>query len=204
MQSRESDVFNLFSEIYSSADAGGDEPAAISPRLPRQPGHVCHCAGAHGGRDRRTDADRHQRRRAPRPHLPQPHNQDLSGLRRFLRHGRHDRADRRLFPLCRAGAGGAQADPLSARAGRRRQVLARRAAEEADGEAADLHAEGRRPDQPGLRIAARPVPSRAHGRPARGEIRHCPPPAHGPDLALGVQAARRARRRHLEIQRGAS
>ena len=43
--------------------------------------------------------------------------------------------------------------------GRRRQVLARRAAQGADGDAADLCAEGRRRDQPGLREPARPVRS---------------------------------------------
>ena len=144
---------------------------------------------------------RHQQGRAARPHFREPDDQDLSRLRRFLRHGGHDRADRRLFPLCRPGARGAQADPLSARPRRRRQIVAGRAAEEADGAAADLHAEGRRPDQPGLRIAARPVPSRPHGRPAGGQIRHCAAPAERPDLALGGQAARRIRRRHLEIQR---
>ena len=75
-------------------------------------------------------------------------------------------------------------------------------AQEADGEAPDLHAEGRQPDQPGLRVAAWPVPSRAHGRSARGQIRHRATAAERTDLALGGQAARRALRRHFEIQRG--
>ena len=63
------------------------------------------------------------------------------------------------LPPRRAGARRAQADALSAGPGRRRQVLARRAAEAADGEDADLRAEGRQGDQPGLREPARPVRS---------------------------------------------
>ncbi len=74
-------------------------------------------------------------------------------------------------------------------------------AQEADGDAPDLHAEGRQRDQPGFRIAARPVPSRAHGRSAGGQIRDRAAAAERPDLAMGGQAARRTVRRHLEIQR---
>ena len=60
-----------------------------------------------------------------------------------------------FLPPCGAGPGRAQADPLSARPGRRRQVVARRAAEVADGSPSDLCAEGRRRTQPGVRKPAR-------------------------------------------------
>ena len=68
----------------------------------------------------------------------------VSGLLRILRHGRDDRADRQLLPPCRAGPGGAQADPLPARPRRRRQVVSGRAPEGADGGPSDLRAQGRR------------------------------------------------------------
>ena len=55
---------------------------------------------------------------------------------------------------------------------------------------------------PVFEVAARPVPSRAHGRSAGGQIRNRPPAAERADLAMGVQAARRTRRRYFEIQRG--
>src|SRR5213076_3191130 len=71
--------------------------------------------------------------------IGEPDHQGLPGLRRrFLRHGRHDRADRRVLPPCRAGPRGAQAGALSARPGWRRQILPRRAVEAADGEGAGL------------------------------------------------------------------
>ena len=66
-----------------------------------------------------------------------------------------------LLPPCRPGPRRAQADPLSARPCRRRQVLARRTAEAADGGPSDLRAEGRRRDQPGLRESAQSLRSRA-------------------------------------------
>ena len=136
--------------------------------------------------------------RAPRPHLHEPHDPGLSGLRRILRHGGDDRADRRLLPPRRAGPGGAQADPLPARPRRRRQILARRAAEGADGGQAHLRAEGRRRDQPGLREPARPVRSRAAWAPMLEERYGIPrAPADRPHEPLGDQAARRVRRRHL-------
>ena len=65
----------------------------------------------------------------------------------------------------------------------------------------DLYAEGRRQDQPRLRVAAWPLRSRSHGRSSRGQIRHRRGAADRADLALGHQAARRVRRRHLEVQR---
>ena len=46
-----------------------------------------------------------------------------------------------------------------------------------------------------------PLPSRAHGRPPGGQIRDCAAEAERPDLAMGGQAARRACRRHFQIQR---
>ena len=100
----------------------------------------------------------------PRPHLHEPDDPGLSGLQRVLRHGGDDRADRRLLPPRRPGPGGAQADPVPARPGRRRQVVARRAAEGADGGASHLCAEGRQRAQPGVRKPARPVRPGADGR----------------------------------------
>ena len=68
--------------------------------------------------------------------LRQPRHPALSGVPRVLRHGGRDRADRRVLQARGAGARGDEADPLSAGAGRRRQVVDRRAAEGGDGEAA--------------------------------------------------------------------
>ena len=100
----------------------------------------------------------------------------LSGLRRILRHGRDDRAHRRILPARRPGPRGAQADPLSARPGRRRKIVAGRAAEIADGSPSDLCAEGRRRTQPGVRKPAQPVRSGIARADDRGEIRHPAPP----------------------------
>ena len=145
---------------------------------------------------------RHRQGPAPRPHLPEPHHPHLSGLLGILRHGGDDRADRRLLPPRRAGVGGAQADPLPARPGRRRQVLPRRAPQGADGGGADLRAQGRRRAQPGLREPARPVRPRAHGREAGGPLRHPAPAPHRADEPLVPEAARRVRRRPLEVPGG--
>ena len=168
------------------------EPQAdgvLAPRipdaLPRGSDHLRHRRRAHGRGDRRAGRDRHLAGCPPRPHLHEPHDQAVSGLLRFLRHGRDDRAHRRLLQARGAGPRGAQADHLPARPGRRRQVLARRAAEGADGKAADLRAEGRRPDQPGVRIPARPVRSRPHGQRAAGQIQHPAPVSARPDVARG-------------------
>ena len=57
------------------------------------------------------------------------------GVRRVLRHGGRDRADRRLLQACGAGSRGEEADPLPAGSGRRRQVVDRRAAQGGDGKA---------------------------------------------------------------------
>ena len=85
--------------------------------------------------------------------------------------------------------------------GRRRQVVARRAAEVADGSASDLRAEGRRRTQPGLRKPAQPVRSGYARADARGEIRHSAPAPHRPDEPVVLQAARSVRRRHLALPR---
>ena len=77
-----------------------------------------------------------------------------------------------LLPPRLAGSRGAQADPLPAGSGRRRQILARRAAEGADGGASDLCAEGRRRDEPGVRKPAGPVRSRSERTRDRGSVRH--------------------------------
>ena len=167
--------------------------------MPRRSLDVRQRRGAHDRRDRRTQDDRHQQGHAARPHLPQPHDQDLSDHDRLLRHGGHDPARRQLFPARRARARRAQAGALSARPRRRRQILARRAAQGADGDAADLRARGRRRTEPGVRIAARPVPPRRDGRDARTSIQHPAAQADRHLLALGGQAARRTRRRHLQV-----
>ena len=96
MQPREFRRLQPFFGNLQQPDAGGDEPPGISPRLPRRSDDVRHRAGADGGRHRRAGPDRHRAGRAARPHLLQPDDQDLPRLRRFLRHGRHDRAHRRL------------------------------------------------------------------------------------------------------------
>ena len=158
-------------------------------------------ARAPARRDRRAGDGRHLEGPAARAHLHEPHDPRLSGVRRILRHGRDDRADRRLLPPGRAGAGGAQADPLPARPRRRRKVLARRAHQGADGGAADLRAEGGRGYQPGLREPALPVRSGNDGAAAREGIRHPAPPPDRPDEPLVPEAARRVRRRHHENSR---
>ncbi len=172
--------------------ARGDEPQRLSRGLPQRPGHDRLGGRADDRGDRRAGRGRHLEGLPPRPHLPQPHDQALSDDGRLLRHGGHDPARRQLLPARRAGARGAQADPLPARPGRRRQVVARRAAQGADGDPADLRARGRRRTEPGVRIAARPLPPRGDGRRAREPLRH---PAAPPDrhlLALGGQAPRRS------------
>ena len=151
--------------------------------------------------DRRAGDGRYQPGPAPRPDLHEPDDQDLSGLRRFLRHGRDDRADRRLLPPRRAGARRAQAGALPAGPGRRRQIVAGRAAEAADGERADLRAEGRQRDQPDLREPARPVRPGHDGRRDREALRHPAPAPDRHDLAVGGQAARGIRRRHHQVHR---
>ena len=69
------------------------------------------------------------KRRSPRPYLHEPNDPHLSGICRVLRNGGDDRADRQLLPARSAGSGRAEADPLSARPGRRRQIFTGRASE---------------------------------------------------------------------------
>ncbi len=144
--------------------ARGHEPQRLPRGLPQRPGHDRLCGRADDHGDRRACRGRHVEGLAPRPHFPQPHDQALSDHGRLLRHGGHDPAGGQLFPARRAGARGAQADPLPARPGRRRQVVAGRAPQGADGDPADLRACRRRRVEPGVRIAARPVPPRGDGR----------------------------------------
>ena len=92
-----------------------------------------------------------------------------------------------------------QADPLSAGAGRRRQVVDRRAAEGGDGEAPDLRDQG----LAGQRIAARPVRAGAVRRRAGGRLRHPAPLSHRHHVAVGGQAAAGIRRRHVAVPRRA-
>ena len=145
----------------------------------------------------------HRTRSSAEPHLRQPHHRPLPGVQRFLRHGGDDRADRRLPAPRLAGAGGAQADPLSARPGRRRQILARRTHQGARGTGAGLRAQGRPGHQPVAGKPARPVRQRRHARDRRAGIRG--PDARDPraDEPVGGQAARRVRGRHRPLHRGA-
>ena len=110
------------------------------------------CSRPSASRSDRRHPQRHPNVAAVR----QQGHQDLSCLRRVLRHGRRDRAGRELLPPRRTGAGREEADPLSARSGRRRQELDRRAAEAADGARSVLRNQG----LAGERVAARPVRSR--------------------------------------------
>src|ERR1700676_3756135 len=122
-------------------------------------------------------------------------------LGRILRHGGNHRAHRWFLPARRSRPGGAQADSLSARSGGRRQVIARRAAEVADGSPPHLRAEGRRRTQSGVRVTAWPVRSGAAWSDDRGEVRHSAPPPQRADEPVVLQAARGLRRRHLALPR---
>ena len=169
--------------------------------MPRQSADVRDRHRAPARRDRRTGDGRYREGRATRPHLHEPHHAGLSGVLRILRHGRDDRAHRRLPAPRRAGSRRAQADHVSAWPGRRRQVIARRAVEGTDGSASHLCAEGRRPVEPGVREPARAVQSRAHGSDAGRPIRHSAAPADRTDEPVVHQATRRIRRRHLALPR---
>ena len=85
--------------------------------------------------------------------------------------------------------------------GRRRQVVAGRASQVADGGQSDLCAEGRRRTQSGVREPARSVRSGDAGTDDRGEIRHSAPSSDRADDALVLQAARGLRRRYLAVPR---
>src|SRR6266849_3660604 len=165
---------------------------------------LCERGRASARDDRRARDLRHQPPPAARPHLHEPEHPRLSRLCRLLRHGRDDRAHRRIFQARGAGPRGAQAGALSPRPGGWRQVFARRAAQTANGETADLHAEGRQADEPGLREPPGPVRPADHGGRHRAAIPHSKAPPGRDCLALGLEAARRVRRRHLQIHGGAA
>ena len=173
---------------------------AVDRGLPRrvqaQPACLRHRRRADAQGHRRADDGRYAQRRQALAPVRQQGHQDLSRLRRVLRHGGRDRAGRQLLPPRRPGAGGEEADPLPARPGRRRQELDRRAAQAADGARAVLHDQG----LAGERVAARPVRS-DRGRPAaRERVRH-PAPLPQPDpQPVGGEATRRVRRRHPQVQ----
>ncbi len=79
----------------------------------------------------------------------------------------------------------------SARTGRRRQVVARRAHQGADGSSSDLRAEGRRRTLAGVRVAAQLVRSGSARPDDRGEVRHPAPPAERADVARGPTSGSR-------------
>ena len=159
------DLFTSFARSYDARRETEMSLARISRGLPRRSDDVRERARADPGRDRRAARWSTRRKDARLGRIFMNRTiRVYPGLLRVLRHGGDDRADRRLLPPRRPGAGGAQADPLPARPRRRRQVVARRAPQGADGGASDLRAQGRRRDQPGLREPARPVRPRADGR----------------------------------------
>ena len=194
-------IFGLYSRLYENRR---DVELSLEEYLGKCSDDrvlLCGRRRAHAQRDRRAGDGRHEPGSAARPHFHEPDDQGLSRIRRFLRDGGDDRADRRLLPSCRTGARGAQADSLSAGSGRRRQILARRAAEAADGERAGLCLEGRQGNQPGLREPARPVRSGHPRRRTRKALRRPAAASDRHDFALGGQAARGIRRRHHQIHR---
>ena len=67
----------------------------------------------HVGGHRRSSLCRYRTRRPSRPHLHEPHDQDLRAVQRFLRPGRNNRTHRGLFPLRSSRSRRAQADSLS-------------------------------------------------------------------------------------------
>ncbi|GJE44235.1 hypothetical protein AEGHOMDF_3423 [Methylobacterium soli] len=191
-------VSELRQRVRGSARRG-DEPLRVPRCLPRRAADVCERGRAHPRRHRQAGIRRHLEGRPPRPRLHEPDDPDLPGLLRVLRHGGDDRADRLVLPPRRAGARGAQADPLPPRPGRRRQVVARRAPEGPDGGPPHLRAQGRQRGLAGLREPARPVRPRDHGRGDPEPLRHPAPAPHWADEPLGPQAPRRVQRRHLAV-----
>ena len=83
--------------------------------------------------------------------------------------------------------------------GRRRQVVARRAAEAADGAGAVLRAEGRQRARPVYESPLGLFDPETMGADARRALRHPAPPPHRPDEPVGGQAAGRVRRRHPQV-----
>jgi hypothetical protein len=65
-----------------------------------------------------------------------------------------------------------------------------------------LRLEGGQGDEPDLREPARLVRPRAHGRPFGTALQDTDAPAHRADVALGLEAPRRVRWRHQQVQRG--
>ncbi len=151
------DVFDVFTRDYAREKFESMSLEGLAPGGARRQDALRDAGRAHGGGAGRARAGRHRAGRAPRTAVLQPHHQDVSRLRGLLWDGRHHRAHRRLFQACGAGPRGEAPDPLSARPRRRRQVLARRAAQGADGEAPDLCAESGQRDLAGVRKPARPV-----------------------------------------------
>jgi hypothetical protein len=148
-----------------------DVPRGLSRRMQAQPCGVRHRRRAHAQGDRRAAADRHAQRHAAVAPVREQGHQDLSRLRRVLRHGRCDRAGRLVLPPCRAGARGEETDPLPARPRGRRQELDRRAPEAADAGRALLRHQG----LAGERVATRPVRSGRGRRVAREGTACCRP-----------------------------
>jgi hypothetical protein len=132
---------------------GGHEPARVSGTVQERSDGLCRGRRASAGGHRRAGAHRYPRRSAAEPHLPEQGHQALSGLRRLLRHGGGHRAPGLLPEARRAGAGGEEADPLPARPGRRRQVVAGGEAQGADAAHPLLRHQG----LAGVRVAAEPV-----------------------------------------------
>src|ERR1700678_4588678 len=95
----------------------------------------------------------------------------------------------------------AQTDSLSAGAGRRRKVIACRAAEVVDGGLSYLRVEGQRRTQPRVRESSQSVRSGSAGTDDRGKVRHSAPSPEWADESLVLQAARSFRRGHFAIPR---
>jgi hypothetical protein len=136
----------------------------------------------------------------PLPYLFEPHGAALSRVFWLLRHGGYDRAHRRLLPPRRVRPRGAQADPVSAGTGRRRKVLAHRAAEAAD----EMHPiyvlkAGDELSPVFESPLGRSIPMRL-GRCSR-KVRRSAPPPHRADEPVVLQAAGGLRRRHSSFAR---
>src|SRR3984957_3400279 len=101
--------------------------------MPPGPDGILDIDRAPARRDWRTRDGGYREGRATRSHIHEPHHAGLSGFLGILRHGRDDRAHRRLLAACRAGSRRAQPDHVSAWAGWWWQVIARRTVEGADG-----------------------------------------------------------------------
>ena len=192
-------IFDLYAQAYESHKQHRMSLREYPGRMPRRCVDVRQHGRAHDRRHRRAGARGQRQGCAAGAHFHEPHAQGLSGLQGLLRPGGDHRAHRRLLPARRPGPGGEEADPLPAGPGRWRQVLARRPPEGLDGEMPGLRAGHQRRHQPDLRERARPLRSRLHGPHAGGSLRHPRAAADGQHVAVGGQAARRVRRRHLQV-----